>query len=262
MFSRQRFPLILLLGFAAVLAGCSTAEPVTETPRAHQIAVTPAVTGITSSWLHEYIDQTGNTLIDLRPLTYPYALQAVEEGSMELLISGSTPPDEWFATPLIHEAVAVVVHSENSVQDITLEELRALFSGAYTSWNAVSESQEPVQIVVLLESDELRVAFEGAISLETSPPGNAIIAPNPKAVLETIRENPLAIGYVPLSTVDESEAGLRILRVDGTRPGLSTLANHSYPIILEILASSPGEPVGAVRDWLGWIQSTASEQVP
>jgi ABC-type phosphate transport system substrate-binding protein len=261
MSSKQGF-LLIRLGLAVLLAGCSTVEAVTEIPQAHQIAVTPAVTGITSAWLRDYIDQSGNTLIDLRPMAYPYALQAVEDHSVELLISGSTPPDGWFATPLIRDAGAVVVHSENPLEDTSLEELRALFSGVYASWNAISDSQDPVQIVVLLESDELRIAFESAISLEASPPANAIIAPNPKAVLEIIRGNPFAVGYVPLSTVDESEPGLRVLRIDGALPEASTIANHSYPIMLEVLATSPEEPVGAVRDWLVWIQRMTSEQTP
>ncbi len=254
--------LMILLGLAVLLAGCSTVEAVTEMPKVHQIAVTPAISGIASAWLRDYIDQTGNTLIDLRPMAYPYALQAVEDQSVELLISGNTPPDGWFATPLVNDAGAVVIHQENALRDISLEELRALFSGVNTSWNAISDNKDLVQVVVLLESDELRLAFESAVSLEASPPANAIIAPNPEAVLEIIRENPFAVGYVPLSTVDESEPGLRVLRINGILPSPSSIANHSYPILLEILAASPGEPAGAVREWLAWIQRSTTEQSP
>ena len=136
-------------------------------------------------------------------MAYSFALQAVEEEQVELIISASPPPTDWFATPLAADAAAVIVHPDNPLRNLSVNDVYALFSGLIINWEEMEGSDDTVQMIILLEGDELRGTFEAALPITYSPPPNAILAPSPEAVLEMVEQTPGAIGYVPFSIVDE-----------------------------------------------------------
>jgi len=245
---------LLLLGLA-LLQSCVPASPAPTPEAVHQVTVSPAASSLAARWLSDYIEETGNTAIDLRPLSDPFALQAIGQEQAELMLSASPPPAGWFATPLAVEAAAVIVHPENPLRDLSLEELYALFSGAVSDWSLLEGDAVGVQVVILLEDNDVRWAFEGALPQACEPPGGAILAPDSNAVITLVQQNPGAVGYVPLNAAEKAEQLVRIVRVNGIRPGPSTISNSSYPILLEIVAASPQEPEGPVRDWLSWVQA-------
>ncbi|MBN1266683.1 MAG: substrate-binding domain-containing protein [Anaerolineales bacterium] len=255
MHSRYKVFLTTLLFLASLIQGCSTEAVVTEQPVIHQVAVTPAVTELASAWLTTYIKDTELTGIDLRPLANPYGQEAVEQGETELLLCACLPPSGWFATPLAEDAAAVIVHPDNPLRDLTIESIQDLFSGTIENWQDLDGADEVVQVVLLLENDELRSTFEAALPLDYTPPASAILAPTPAAVVDMVRQTPGAVGYVPFSSIDEQTQQVRIVRISGVRPGPSTLADRSYPMVMEILAIAPEEPIGPVREWLNWIQA-------
>jgi len=153
------------------------------------------------------------------------------------------------------DAVAIIVHPDNPLRDIRIESVQGLFSGAVSDWEELDGEANPVEVVILLKTDELRATFEAALPLAYDPPSSAVLAPSPEAVFEIVSQSPGAVGYVPFSMVEEEIQQVRVVRINGIRPGPSTIADHTYPVILEILAVSPEEPTGPVRDWIGWIQA-------
>jgi phosphate transport system substrate-binding protein len=78
-------------------------------------------------------------------------------------------------------------------------------------------------------------------------------------MVSMILANPYTIGYVPLSYSAEEP---RIVRVDGILPGESTLADGTYPLLLEVVAMAPEEPTGPLRDWLVWLQAEQTPDTP
>lgn len=226
-------------------------------PDVQQAAVTPSLKEQASEWLRDYTSQTGISPLDLRPLAHPYAVQSVANGDMELLISGFPPPQGWFATPLGRDAAAVILHPDNPTPDLSLEDLHNLLSGAVTSWEELDGPDEPVQLVLLLETDEYRAAVEASFPSEYNPPADALLAPDPAAVQETVQQTPGALGIMPLSAVDQSGQEVRIVQIDGVSPGDTTSTTGSYAFPVDIIATAPEEPGGALRNWLSWIQSDA-----
>jgi phosphate transport system substrate-binding protein len=68
---------------------------------------------------------------------------------------------------------------------------------------------------------------------------------------QLVSEEPGAIGVLPLAAVPDS---LRVIRVEGVLPGETTIASGSYPLTVPLLATSPTEPQGTLRDFLAWLQ--------
>ena len=242
---------VLLLSL--VLASCSPEPTPTPTPTIAHVVTTPALEGIVTWWCASYAEELGLSPIELEILPPAEALAVAKSGEVEVVISGVEPPPDWFAAVLKIEGIAVVVHPSNPLRVFSMEELAAIFTGSITSWQELGGVDEPIQPVIPLPGDEVRIHFESLIPGDSRPSPAAQLGPTPLAVSMIVAEDPGAIGYLPFSLVTEE---VRPIRVDGVLPGPSTIQDGRFPLRLEILALAPDEPIGAAYDWLVWLQST------
>jgi hypothetical protein len=238
---------LVLLGLSA----CSTPETPTPVPQASYAGTTPAYDGwvrnqVKTYWEHE----PGNGII---PLVFPLAdaLTQAEEGQIELIISASAPPAGWFATPLKKDAIAVIIHQDLGVRDLSREDLFDIFFGREENWSAFIDEDLPIQPIIPLEGDEIRTAFEGEVLHGAGFTSNALLAPHPRAALELAREIPGSIALVPWSSLEDETP----IRIDGVRPIASAVESGGYPLSLDLNAYAPEEPDGRMRAFLGWLQA-------
>lgn len=239
-----------------ILTACSRAPTATAIPETVEyIAVTPAFKDTVIDWLEEYSAEYGPLAFDLEVLPQEAALSDIEEGKLSLIISSLNPPSGWFATPLALEGIAVIVHPENPIRDFSQDQLQGLFSGCISTWGELGGPQSQVQPAIPPVGDEIRDRFDALITCNATPPPWTIVAPTPAAMLEFVRDNPSAIGYMPFSQAIED---IRVVRIEGILPGQSTFKNGRYPLWFSILAFAPEEPEGPIRQWLSWQQANFS----
>jgi phosphate transport system substrate-binding protein len=253
----KRLLAILLLSLLSACTGTPTElPPATPLPR---LATTPALEPWVARWIAEYRTAHGSLGFEVEVLPPAAALEAAEEGEVALVVAGLEAPGDWFVTPLGIEGIAVLVNPENSVRSFSLSELAALFAGRVRSWSDLGGSEGTVLPVIPLAGDEIRLRFEAQVMDGIPATTHALLAPSPSAMVSMILANPYAIGYVPLSYSAEEP---RIVRVEGLLPGESTLADGTYPLLLEVVAMAPEEPTGPLRDWLVWLQAEQTPDTP
>lgn len=236
-----------------LLASCGTSSSSPASPDLlPRLAVTPALEAWVASSLTAYQEDHGPLEFTVEVLSYEAALEAAADGDVELVVVGWDPPGDWFATPLAVEGIGVVVHPGNPVRNYTLVELAAVFSGRLRSWDELGWSEGIVQPVIPLVGDEARRRFEDVVMAGESPTGNALLAPSTEAMAAAVAADPNAIGFMSMS---QSAEDVRSVRVDGVLLGESSLGDGRYPLWLEVIATAPQEPAGALRDWLAWMQA-------
>ena len=247
----RSLPAAPALALAATLAACSAQTPM---PVAFPRLVTqPYYEPILVDWAVAYRqDLPGPLPFDLDTRTQEEGLDRVETGEADLLVTSGEPPRGWFATPLGRQGLAVVVHPDNPVRDLSIEELRDLFSGINGLWEEVGGRPTPVQPVLPLPGEPLGEAFASLVLGERAPWPGTQLAPTAAAMTQLIAEDEGAIGLLPMAAVPET---LRVVRVEGVLPGETTIASGAYPLTVSLLATAPEEPVGPLRDFLVWIQS-------
>jgi undecaprenyl-diphosphatase len=249
-----------LAGLTLSLARAMRAEAEVPSPLP-RIAVTPAL----EAWVAQSVlaFRAARPAGDYAALgftveTLPLAdaQQAAERGEVVLLIAGSDPPEGWFATPLGRLAIAVVVHPDNPVRQLSLTELRDLLAGRIQSWEALGEFARPVQPVIPPEGDELRLAVQRAALEGGRFTSASLLAPSAPAMAELVAGEPGAVGLLPLTELSED---LPAVRIEGELPAQ---VGAGYPLWIAIVAAAPQEPEGVVREWLGWLQSVAVSSGP
>lgn len=242
---------VLRLAVALALAGCAAPTP-TPPPTFARVAASPMVEPLAARWLTAYREQFGEAPFDLEPVAEAALFEAVRPGGHALALTAGEPPAGWFAAPVASEAIAVLVHPDNPLRSLTLEQVADLFSGRAASWQALGGPDRPVQPVIALAGEGLRERFEAAALRGAPAAPGAWLAPTPAAMLELVAGDPGAVGYLFAGLVDET---VRAVRLEGAQPSAEAVASGRYPLAVVILATAPEEPAGGVRDWLAWMQA-------
>ena len=170
---------------------------------------------------------------------------------------------------LVDHEVAVVgmgpVVSKNvKVDDLSLEQLKGIFSGQITNWKEVGGADAPIVAFQRGVDSGSQTLFKKL--LIDKGDGQLMTAPTELApadmggLVDRIAEynnSANAIGFSVYYYIDQmySKPGLRLLAVDGVTPGNDTIASESYPLCNEFYAvihgnAAPDSPQRKVYDWL------------
>jgi hypothetical protein len=244
---------LLALLILVSLTGCAPPATPAPAPVAAYLGTTPAYAELLDRWVQSYWEQEpGN---GVTPQIYPLeaAWQALQEYEIELLVTAAPPPVGWFATPLQRDAIAILVHPDLDIKELDLDQLYGIFSGRVENWNELAGFDHIIQPIIPLQGDEIRTTFQTQVLQGANYSSNAQLAPHPRAALEIVGREPGAIALIPWTAVP---TGRSALRVAGVGPSATTIENGSYLLTLNLIATAPEEPIGAMRQFLGWLQAS------
>ena len=145
------------------------------------------------------------------------------------------------------DALVFIVNSANPLEEISLADVRRLFSGSVRTWEPLGGWNQPVVLVnkeIGRATLDLFEGYSGVMHQDRPQAGTAgrvdsgayEIASNLEA-LTLVGGIPGAIGYVSMGAAESLiDAGMPIkaLRLDGVRASAATLADGSYPILREL----------------------------
>ena len=234
---------------ALTLAGCggndaSTSEPAGSTPDAAtsttELSGSVATDGSTSMEkvignLKEQFekDNGGNVTVSYDATGSGAGIEAVTNGSCDIGLASRALKDEEKAGGLTEtivalDGIAVIVNGENSVTDLSLDEIAAIYTGEVTDWSAHGSEAGAIAVIGRESGSGTRDGFESI----TGTKDTCVLAQelnSTGAVIEAVRTTPGAIGYASLSAV-EGQEGITVLTVDGVAPSEATVLDGTYQI--------------------------------
>lgn len=169
------------------------------------------------------------------------------------------PEGEFWFNPVVVDGIVFVVHPENPVQHLALVKVRDIFGGEITNWSAVGGRDRPIDLIVPGRDTDVRTIFNERVMGAQRVSINATVSPNPDALVETIVNNPNAIGVTTKGALTE-QAQLRLLQIDQTEPNPNQLAQQTYPLSLPVYWISIEEPQGTARGVLAIVQSSGVQE--
>ena len=124
------------------------------------------------------------------------------------------------------DGVAVVVNPENTVTDLTTEQIAQIFTGEITNWSELGGADAEIAVFGRENGSGTRSAFEEIVGVE-----DACVYTNEYSstgdVIGNVASNPNAIGYASLSAVDET---VTAVQVNGVAPSEETVLDGTYEI--------------------------------
>ncbi|MGC9398013.1 MAG: phosphate ABC transporter substrate-binding protein [Anaerolineae bacterium] len=190
-------------------------------------------------------------------------IQAVHEGTVDLGMASRALAPEEAEGIAVHriavDVIAVVVHADNQVEGLTMEQLKAIYLGEITSWHEVGGAETPIHVVVRDINSGTRGAFDQIVLQGAEPTvphlQKALTAGDVAAL---VQEDPYAVGYVGFGHL---EPGLKALEIDGVAPSAETARDGSYEITrpLQLMTGPLSQPLA--ETFVEFALSEAGQQV-
>lgn len=226
---------VWLLGLLVLLSSC-TASPAIVTPQ----IVTLHYTFSTRPWLAEVYDCAekfpGLVLqVEERPASF------LDPMSADVILRLGAPPRlDTPAYALGKEELLIVVHRNNPVERLTMEQTADLFSGRIRNWKEVGGVDTPVQVWAFNLGEDVQQAL-----LSTLPGGGLLtplarLAQSIEDMQVAVSSDPAAIGFLPSRAVGDA----RPIRLEGQ-------SGPSLPVLLIVR----DEPQGSLRELIACVQS-------
>lgn len=154
------------------------------------------------------------------------------------------------------DAVAVVVHPDNPVRELTTEELAGLFTGEIANWRELGGPDAPVAAYGREAGSGTRSAFEEAVGV-TDRCQYTNIYGSTGDVIGNVAGNPNAIGYASLASLGE---GVAAVSIDGAACTEEAVRNGTYQLQRPFLfvIREEAELSEAARAFLAFAQSEAA----
>ena len=160
------------------------------------------------------------------------------------------------------DGIALIVHPSNSVNSLTVEEIKAIYKGKYTNWSELGgENMEIVVIGRDSASGTREFFFEHVMNREDFV--TTMLEKNSNgAIKQTVSQTPGAIGYVGLGYLDETVKVLPVKKgTTAVEPTIANIQNGSYPIARSLYLLVNGEPEGLIKDFIDFILSPEGQEI-
>jgi phosphate transport system substrate-binding protein len=171
---------------------------------------------------------------------------------------------------IARDAIAVIVHPDNPVTRLTLQQISDLYSGRIRNWSEVGGEDRPVVRLSRETNSGTHVYFlETVLRLGDSENPtlfsmDTLLLPSSEGIIAEVRQNPNAIGYDGLGYVPDDLKMIAIAAADGgpyVLPGIESVNDKSYPIARDLYMYTNGQPTGAAREYLDWIFSDEAQAI-
>lgn len=168
------------------------------------------------------------------------------------------------------DAIAVIVHPENPVNELTLQQISDIYSGKFNNWQEVGGEDRPIVRLSRETNSGTHVYFlETVLRLGDSEnktffSTDTLLLPSSEGIIAEVRQNPNAIGYDGLGYVPDDLKTIAIAKEDGgsyVLPSIPTVNDKSYPIARDLYMYTNGEAMGVIKEYLDWILSSEAQQV-
>ena len=158
-------------------------------------------------------------------------IKAVQEGRCDIGLSSRALKAEeeeqgLVATTLAYDGIAVIVNPENTVEDLTVEQIAAIYKGEITNWSEVGGIDAEIVLIGREAGSGTRGGFEEIVGVEDLCQYRQELT-STGDVITAVSQNPGAIGYASLASVKDT---VKAIKVGGVTPSEETVKDETYAI--------------------------------
>jgi phosphate transport system substrate-binding protein len=163
-----------------------------------------------------------------------------------------------YAVTIAKDAIAIIVHPKGPIQDISLNQIREVFSGKIKNWKELGGPFHPIVLVTREEGSGTREAFQKFVMGKEDISLGALVQDSNGAVRQVVASNPSAIGYISLGLVNNQ---IKALKISGVEPNLTDIENGKYTLVRPFLFLFNEEPTGEAKSFLEFVLSPLAQKL-
>ncbi|GEO74635.1 ABC-type phosphate transport system, periplasmic component [Levilactobacillus namurensis DSM 19117] len=230
-----------------------------------------SITAVGSTALQPLVEAAGEqytgehlgTFINVQGGGTGTGLSQIQEGAVQIGNSDLFASEQKGITSkqLVDHRVAVVgitpiVNRKNGVQNLTTQQLTAVFTGQVTNWKQVGGADRPIVIINRAQGSGTRATFE-KFGMNGHRSRTAQEQDSSGMVRQIVATTPGAISYVAFSYVDKT---VDALHLNGVAPTEANVIDNHWKIWSYEHLYTNGQPTGLTKDFIAYVESPAIQK--
>jgi phosphate transport system substrate-binding protein len=189
-------------------------------------------------------------------------IQAVLTGAAQVGMS-SRKLDEsekaLIAVPIIYDAIAVIVHRTNPLDNLSMDQIRKIYAGRITRWKEVGGMDRAITVVTREEGSGTRETFQNLVMGKNEEISlGALVQDSNGAIRQVVADDPNAIGFISLGLVNDR---VKALKIDGIGATVENVQAQRYKIVRPFLFVFKSSPQGLAKDFLDYVLSPKGQKL-
>ena len=217
---------LLVTMVGATFVGCGSKGEDNNTA-SNKDAVTISISGSTSvgplmeKVQEKYEEENSNVTLEIQQNGSGAGIKDVVSGISEIGMSSRELKDEEKqqvkGTTIAYDGIALLVNPANTVKNISLEDVKKVYTGEITNWKDLGGEDTPIVVISREEGSGTRDAFQDIVGYESEElTKDATISDGSGAVKTTVAGNKNAIGFASFEYIDNTVAALSVNDVEPT----------------------------------------------
>lgn len=174
------------------------------------------------------------------------------------------------ATKIARDGLSIIVNDANDIKTLSIDQLRAIYSGSAGSWKAVGGSSSKEIVVIGRDSSSGTYGFfQEAVLGGGAYVKGMLSMPTTQAICQAVAQSKDAIGYVGMAYAEEfAKAGkVRIVAISRKRggnamiPSKANVTNGTYPLFRYLYMYTIGAPKGITGDFVKYALSPEGQKL-
>jgi phosphate transport system substrate-binding protein len=163
-----------------------------------------------------------------------------------------------FTLMIAKDAIAVIVNPKNPIEDLSMDQVRSVFSGKVRNWKELRGLPRPIVLVNREEGSGTRESFQKFVMEKEEISLDSLVQNTNGAIRQVVSNDLNAIGYLSLGLVNDQ---VKALKVSGIEPDLTHIENGKYALVRPFLFVLDGEPTGEAKAFLEFVLSPTAQKL-
>lgn len=211
------------------------------------------------------LGRTGNkkavTMLLKDQVDFAFTCKPITQLSKKFKLNHAEVSD-WSSVPIGKDPIIVVSNYINGVDDISIADLKRLFSGSIKNWKELGGNDLPVKIGYLsdeIESGIVLLFKEFTVGSKGSLDANATIVDDPVKIGRFVYSTPGGVSFMSLNSYTDKKS--TILKVDGYEPSRENILNNKYKLSATYYITAPIKKDALVADFISFSQSAEGQAI-
>lgn len=161
-------------------------------------------------------------------------------------------------TAIARDAISIVVHPQNPIENLTLQQLKKIYAGEITNWREVGSWDKKIIVIARDFSSGSFIIFNEIVLDSTKVKRNSLRLPSNNAVVTNVGYTPGAIGYIGLGYVTDN---VKIVAVDSVLPDHATIHKGDYKLTRLLYMYTSDSAADSTQDFINFILSDEGQQI-
>jgi phosphate transport system substrate-binding protein len=163
------------------------------------------------------------------------------------------------------DGISLMINKKNPVSELTLDQLKNIYTGVYTRWSDVGGPDRPIVLLSRESNSGTYVFFQEHVLQKKDYSPKAHLMPSTAAVTQSVSQDQWSIGYGGVAYAEHGDVKTIRVRTTPDAPAVApteaTVHDGSYPISRPLFLYTNGDPTGVVKAFIEFCLSPEGQKI-